>query len=47
MHHPRAGGVRRTGDGTRARALYRVKPLGAALGQDADQVDGDVGIPHR
>ena len=47
MHHPGAGGVGRPGDARRARALYRVEALGAALGQDADQIDGDVGIAHR
>ena len=47
MHHPGAGGIGRAGNRARARALHRVEGLGAALGQDADQIDGDVGIAHR
>ena len=47
MHHPgadAAGGLRH---GVRALALHGVKGLRAALGQDADQIDGDMGIAHR
>ena len=35
------------GDRPRALGLHRVEGLRAALGQDADQVDGDAGIAHR
>ena len=47
MHHPCGHGRGRLGDGLGAVGLYRVKRLRAASGQDADQVDGDVGIAHR
>ena len=47
MHHPRPDGTRGLGHGARARALHRIEGLRAAFGQDADQIDGDVGIAHR
>ena len=47
MHHPRAGGAGGLGDRFRALGLHGVKGLRAALGQDADQIDGDMGIAHR
>ena len=47
MHHPGAGGGSRPGHGGGTGPLHRVEFLGAGLGQDADQVDGDVRIAHR
>ena len=47
MDHPRAGGRGRLGDGLRALGLHGVKGLRAALGEDADQIDRDIGIAHR
>ena len=47
MHHPRADGGCGLGDRVRALGLHGVEGLRAALGQDADQIDGDVGIAHR
>ena len=47
MHHPRAdraGGFRHRAG---ARTLHRVEFLRAALGQDADQVDGGMAVAHR
>ena len=42
-----AGGGRRLGHRPGARALHRVEGLGAALGENADQVDGGMGVAHR
>ena len=47
MHHPRADGGGGLGHRAGARALHRLEGLGAALGQDADQIDGGVGVAHR
>ena len=47
MHHGGAGGGRRLRHRAGARALHRVEGLRAAFGQDADQIDGGVGVAHR
>ncbi len=47
MHHAGTRGGRRLGHRAGAGALHGVERLGAAFGQDADQVDGGMGVPHR
>ena len=47
MHHPRADRGGRPRHRAGPFALHGIKRLAAALGQDADQVDGHMGIAHR
>ena len=47
MHHPRADGARRLCHLAGAHALHRVEGLRAALGQNANQIDGDMRVAHR
>ena len=47
MHHPRADGAGGFRHGAGAGTLHRIEFLRAALGQDADQVDGGMAVPHR
>ena len=43
----RAGGVCGARHGFGARGLHGIEALAAALEQDADQIDDDIGIAHR
>ena len=47
MHHPRAHRLGGLGDDAGAGRLHGVKGLRAALLEDADKIDGDMGIAHR
>ena len=47
MHHPRPDRGGRLRHGGCAPSLHGVECLRAALGEDADEIDGDVGIAHR
>ena len=47
LHQPRAMRGGRLRDRLGAGALHRVEALAAALGQDADQIDDDVGVARR
>ena len=46
MHHPRADGAGGLRHRARAGSYDRVEGLGATLGQNTDEVNGDVGIAH-
>jgi len=46
MHHPRADGAGGLGHRARAGTHHRVEGLGAALGQNTDEVNGDAGVAH-
>ena len=47
MHHSRADGIGGFRHRARAGALHRVEFLRAALGQNADQIDGGMAVAHR
>ena len=47
MHHGGADGGGRLRHCACACALHRLEGLRAALGQNADQIDGGVGVAHR
>ena len=46
MDQPRAVGGRRERHRLRAKRVHRLEPLPAALEQDADEVDHEVGVAH-
>ena len=47
MNHPRPDRGGRLRHGAGAFGLHGVEGLRAALGEDADEIDGDVGVAHR
>ena len=47
MHHRGACDSGRLSHPAGPQCLDGIEGLGATLGQDADQIDGGVGIPHR